>query len=120
MYANSIHAVLGVSDLAAVKNSFTSDGIFIYKKLLTKIYKIARIISSLTLLIGFIAILIGGINWWKRNRKRKGLSASEYFSNADTSDLTDEELQELNDEKEMMIWMHNYLLMIFVYIDMWC
>ena len=42
-----------------------------------------------------IAILIGGINWWKRNRKRKGLSASEYFSNADTSDLTDEELQRI-------------------------
>ena len=26
------------------------------------------------------------------------------FSNVDTSDLTDEELQELNDEKYMMIW----------------
>ena len=37
----------------------------------------------------------------KNNRKR--LSAREYFSNADTSHLTDEELQELNDEKDTMI-----------------
>ena len=58
--------------------------------MLRKIYKITKIISLLSFLIGFIAILIGGIVWWKRNRKRKGLSASEYFSNVDTSDLTDE------------------------------
>ena len=57
--------------------------------MLTKINKITKKISSLSLLIGFIAILIGGIVWWKRNRKRKGLSASEYFFNADTADLTD-------------------------------
>ena len=71
--------------------------------MLTKINKITKKISSLSLLIRFIAILIGGIVWWKRNRKRKGLSASEYFFNADTADLTDEELKELNNEKEMMI-----------------
>ena len=71
--------------------------------MLTEIYKITKKISSLSLLIGFIAILIGGIVWWKRNRKRKGLSASEYFFNADTADLTDEELKELNNEKEMII-----------------
>ena len=58
--------------------------------MLTKIYKITKIICSLSLLIGFIAILIGGIVWWKRNRKRNGLSASESFYNADTSNLTDE------------------------------
>ena len=51
----------------------------------------------------FIAILTGGIVLWKRNRKRTGLSTSEYFFNADTTDLTDEELQELNDDKEMII-----------------
>ena len=71
--------------------------------MLTKIYKITKIISSFSLLTGFIAILSRGIFWWKRNRKRKGLSASEQFFNADTADLTDEELEELNDEKEMMI-----------------
>ena len=103
MYANSIHAALDVSALAAVKHFFTSDGILFIKKMLTKIYKIRKIFSSFSLLIGFIAILIGGIVWWKRNRQRKGLLASEYFSNADITDLTDEELQELNDEKEMMI-----------------
>ena len=39
----------------------------------------------------------------KQIKNRKGLSAVEYFSNADITDLTDEELQELNDEKDMMI-----------------
>ena len=60
LYANPIHAALGVSDLAATKNSFTSDGILFIKKMLTKIHKIIKIISSLSLLIGSIAILIGG------------------------------------------------------------
>ena len=46
-------------------------------------------------------MLIGG-----KNKNRKGLSASEYFSNVDTSDLT--ELQELNDEKDMMTWLKKY------------
>ena len=59
-------------------------------------------------------VLIGG----KEIGKGKGLSASESFFKADTSDLTDEQLQELNDDKEMMISMHNYLLVIFFYIDM--
>ena len=35
--------------------------------MLTKRYEITEMISSLSLLIGFIAILIGGIVWWKRN-----------------------------------------------------
>ena len=39
--------------------------------MLTKIYKITKIISLLSFVIGFIAILIGGIVWWKRNRKKK-------------------------------------------------
>ena len=77
--------------------------------MLTKVYKITKIISSLSLLIGFIAIPIGGIIWWKRNRKRKGLWAS--FCNADKADLMEEEL---------MSWIHNYLWVVFFYIDMWC
>ena len=80
--------------------------------MLTKIYNITKIISLLSFLIGFIAILTGGIVWWKRNRKKKGLSASEYFFNGDTADLTDEELEELNNEKEMLIWIHNYLWVV--------
>ena len=71
--------------------------------MLTKIYKITKIISWLSLLIDFIAIFIGGIVWWKRNRKRKGLSASEYFFNADTADLTAGKLEEPDNEKETMI-----------------
>ena len=59
--------------------------------MLTKIYKITKVISSLWFLVGFIAILIEGIVSWNRNRKRKGLSASEYFFNADTADLRDKD-----------------------------
>ena len=68
--------------------------------MLTKIYKKTKVISSLWFLVGFIAILIGGIVSWNRNRKKKGLSASEYFFNADTADLTDEELEDWNNEKK--------------------
>ena len=39
----------------------------------------------------------------EKNKNRKGLSVSEYFSNADITDLSDEKLKELNDEKDMMI-----------------
>ena len=44
----------------------------------------------------------------KKNENRKGLSATEYVSNADITDLTDEELQEVNTEKDMMIWLKKY------------
>ena len=71
--------------------------------MLTKIYKISKIISTLVLLLGFILIIIAGIYRWKRNKNRKWLSATEYFSIDDTTDLTNEELLELNDEKDMML-----------------
>ena len=61
----------------------------------TKIYNISKIINTLIFVLGFILIIIASVYWWKKNKNRKGLSASKYFSNADTSDLTDEELQEL-------------------------
>ena len=64
--------------------------------MLTKIYKM--LINTLVFVLGFILIIIAGVYWWKKIKIEKG------FSNADTSDLTDEELQELNDEKYMRIW----------------
>ena len=60
-------------------------------------FKIIVIISS------FATIFIAAIIWWKRNKNREGLSAREYFSNADTSDLTYDQLQELNKEIELMM-----------------
>ena len=36
-------------------------------------------------------------------KNRKGLPASDYFSSADITHLTNEEFQELNEEKDMMI-----------------
>ena len=41
--------------------------------------------------LGFILIIMAGAYWWKRNKNRKRLSASKYFSNVGTSDLKDEE-----------------------------
>ena len=41
-------------------------------------------------------LLFGG----KEIKKEKGLSANEYFFKADTTDLTDEELQELKMKKK--------------------
>ena len=79
--------------------------------MLTKICKISKIINTLLVFVlQFILIIIATVCWWKKNKNRKGLSASEYFSNADITDLTDKELKELNDEKDMMIWLknHNY------------
>ena len=54
-------------------------------------------------------------------KNRKGLSAVEYSSNADITDLTDEELQELNDEKDMMIWLKKYnaISIFFISVDFW-
>ena len=72
--------------------------------MLTKICKISKIINTLLVFVlQFILIIIATVCCWKKNKNRKGLSASEYFSNADITDLTDKELKELNDEKDMMI-----------------
>ena len=57
-------------------------------------HKIFNILKTLTLATGFIVLIIAINFWWKKNKKRKGLSASEYFSDADTTDLTYKELQE--------------------------
>ena len=72
--------------------------------MLTKIYQISKITNTLVFVLRFILIIIAGVYWWKKSKNWKGLSASDYFSNVDITDLTDEELQELNDEKDMMIW----------------
>ena len=70
--------------------------------MLTKIYKMSRIINALVFVLRFVLIIIAGVYWWKK-KYRQGLSASAYFSNADITDLTDEELKELNVEKDIMI-----------------
>ena len=57
----------------------------------------------LVFVIGLISMIIARIYQWKKNENRKGLSAIEYVSNANITDLTDEELQEINNEKDMMI-----------------
>ena len=71
--------------------------------MLTKIFTITKIIGMLVFVIGLISMIIARIYWWKKNENRKGLSAIEYVLNADITDLTDEELQEINNEKDMMI-----------------
>ena len=55
-------------------------------------------------MIAIIELIVSIIFWWRRNKKRKDLSASEYFFDAETTGLTYKKLQVLNDEKEMMIY----------------
>ena len=58
-------------------------------------HKIFNILKTLAFATGFALIIAIFFFWCKRNKKRKGLSVSEYFSDADTTDLTYEELQQL-------------------------
>ena len=36
------------------------------KNMLTKIYKISKIINTLVFALGFILIIIAGVYWWKK------------------------------------------------------
>ena len=76
--------------------------------MLTKIYKISKIINTLVSVLGFILIIIAGVHWWRKNKNRKGFSAVEYFSNADVTVLTDKEFKKFNEEKDMMILFKKY------------
>ena len=55
-------------------------------------------------MIAIIVLIVSISFWWRRNKKGKDLSAGEYFFDAETTGLTNKELQVLNDEKEMMIY----------------
>ena len=57
-------------------------------------HKIFNILKTLAFATGF-ALIIAIFFLVERNKKRKGLSVSKYFSDADTTDLTYEELQQL-------------------------
>ena len=65
------HAAFGVSVLAAVKNSFISDGILFIKNMLTKIYKISKIINTVVFVLEFILIMITGVYWWQKIKIEK-------------------------------------------------
>ena len=65
------HTAFGVSVLAAVKNSFISDGILFIKNMLTKIYKISKIINTVVFVLEFILIMITGVYWWKKIKIEK-------------------------------------------------
>ena len=102
LYAYSAHSAFGVSASAAVKNSFISDGILFIKKYVNK--NVQNIKNNQYTSI-CIKICFNNYCWCLLVEKkyRKRLSASAYFSNADITDLTDKELKELNDEKDIMI-----------------
>ena len=36
------------------------------KNMLTKVYKISKIINTLVFVLGFILIIIAGVYWWKK------------------------------------------------------
>ena len=66
--------------------------------MISKAKNIIKLIKNLVLVLGIISIIVALIVWYRRSKKSKGLSVSDFFFK-----LTDEEFTILNDEKEMMI-----------------
>ena len=67
--------------------------------MLAFVSEIFSTLKTFLFVIAFVVLIVPILFWWRKVKKRKALSASEYFLDADTTGLTHEELQELNDEK---------------------
>lgn len=70
--------------------------------MLTKAYKISKIITSLTMFVGVLAIIIACIFVYRRSEKTKGMSVNKFYSDVDTSEFTEKELDILNERKQML------------------
>ena len=67
--------------------------------MLTKAYKIWKIITSLTMFVGVLAIIIACIIVCRRSKKTK---VCKFYDEFDTSQFTEKELDILNERKEML------------------
>ena len=67
--------------------------------MLTKAYKISKIITSLTMFVGVLAIIIACIIVCRRSKKTK---VCKFYDEFDTSQFTEKELDILNKRKEML------------------
>ena len=67
--------------------------------MLTKAYKISKIITSLTMFVGVLAIIIACIIVSRRSKKTK---VCKFYDEFDTSQFTEKELDILNERKEML------------------
>ena len=67
--------------------------------MLTKAYKISKIITSLTMFVGVLAIIIACIIVCRRSKKTK---VCKFYDEFDTSQFTEKELDVLNERKEML------------------
>lgn len=67
--------------------------------MLTKAYKISKIITSLTMFVGVLAIIIACIIVCRRSKKTK---VCKFYDEFDTSQFTEKELDILNERKEML------------------
>ena len=67
--------------------------------MLTKPYKIWKIITSLAMFVGVLAIIIACIIVCRRSKKTK---VCKFYDEFDTSQFTEKELDILNERKEML------------------
>ena len=67
--------------------------------MLTKAYKISKIITSLTMFVGVLAIIIACIIVCRRSKKSK---VCKFYDEFDTSQFTEKKLDILNERKEML------------------
>ena len=67
--------------------------------MLTKAYKISKIITSLTMFVGVLAIIIACIIVCRRSKKTK---VCKFYDEFDTSQFTEKELDISNERKEML------------------
>ena len=67
--------------------------------MLTKAYKIWKIITSLAMFVGVLAIIIACIIVCRRSKKTK---VCKFYDEFDTSQFTEKKLDILNERKEML------------------
>ena len=67
--------------------------------MLTKVYKISKIITSLIMFVGVLAIIIACIIVCRRSKKTKVCKFQDEF---DTGQFTEKKLDILNERKEML------------------
>lgn len=70
--------------------------------MLTKSQTISKIITSLTMFAGVLVIITACIIVYRRSGKTKGMSVNKFYSDVDTSEFTEKELNILNERKQML------------------
>ena len=97
LYPVLIIAALGDICLAGADNSLLEAVIFliIIIKISSKIFDFKTIVCAAFLIVAMVIA-------YHRRKNKKSISAIEFYSNPDTSELSDEEFKLFNQRKEML------------------